>query len=99
MSGEAGIINPEKIAARITASAKVWLASASAPSRLPARRARYGRGTAAAHAARSGMLHEHHPGKCERHAGERVGAEPADEKTVERDESHDRQQVEHVRCR
>jgi hypothetical protein len=54
---------------------------------------------AAAHAACAGMLHEHNPGKCERHAGEHVGAERAEEQAVEGDHARDRQQVKHVRCR
>ena len=53
--------------------------SASASSRRPrAERARDRRGDAAAHRAGRDHLHQHHAGKHQRHAGQRVGAEPRD---------------------
>jgi hypothetical protein len=51
---------------------------------------------AAPHAARRRVLDQHDEREGERHACERVRAEPAEEQPVEGDHAGDRQEIEHV---
>jgi hypothetical protein len=61
-----------------------------------AQRARDRGGDADAHAAVGRLQDQHHPGERERSAGQRIGADAAQEEPVERDHARECQQVEHV---
>jgi hypothetical protein len=77
---------------------RAWNASASASARRPApESARDRGGDTAAHGARGHHLHQHQHGEHQRHAGQRIGAELADE--IRLDEANRRlhQHHEHIR--
>jgi hypothetical protein len=50
-------------------------------------RARHRRGDTGAHAAVGRLQHHHHPGKCQRGTGERIGADAPEKESVERDDA------------
>jgi hypothetical protein len=64
-----------------------------------AERARDGRGDANAHAAVGGLQDHHHPGKRQRGAGQRIGADTPEKESVKRDHAGEREQNEDVRHR
>ena len=64
-----------------------------------AERARHRRGDAGAHAAIGRLQDHHHPGKRQRGAGERIGSDPPEKESIERDHACECEQVEHVRSR
>ena len=64
-----------------------------------AERARHRRRDAGAHAAVGRLQDHHHPGKCQRGAGERIGSDAPEKESVERDDAGEREQGEDVRRR
>jgi hypothetical protein len=89
----------EKIAATASASRNEWKTRASARSRRPAPSARDGRRDADAHAAVGRLQDHHHPGKRQRCAGQRIGADTPEKESVKRDHAGEREQNEDVRRR
>jgi hypothetical protein len=89
----------EKIAATASARRNAWKTRASARSRRAAPSARHRRGDAGAHAAIGRLQDHHHPGECQRGAGERIGADTSEKKSVKRDHASEGEQGEDVRRR
>ena len=87
----------EKMAAMASARRNAWkdegVGAVAAPC---AERARHCRRDAGAHAAVGRLQDHHHPGKRQRGAGERIGADATEEKSVERDHAGERAQGEDV---
>jgi hypothetical protein len=100
MKGAPSSSTVEKIAAIASARRNAWkdegIGAVAAPG---AERARHRGGDAGAHAAVGRLQDHHHPGKRQRGAGERIGSDPPEKESVERDHAGERQQSEDVRRR